>query len=180
MRDYLYAASGTSTTITLAGLAPAGEYDLVVFSNPDLNTVRTTRCTVNSVAQDASSNGRQSILIRGRNYVRYERTRASSAGEIVITMTPRSGSTPPEGDINGLELQALPTPAAGACCLGAACTTATPANCTGVFLGLGVACAPPVRNGVASACCPADFNNSGAASVQDIFDFLAAYFAGCP
>jgi hypothetical protein len=28
--------------------------------------------------------------------------------------------------------------------------------------------------------CPADFNNSGAVSVQDIFDFLAAYFAGCP
>ncbi len=28
--------------------------------------------------------------------------------------------------------------------------------------------------------CRADFNNSGAASVQDIFDFLAAYFAGDP
>ncbi|MCC6321098.1 MAG: hypothetical protein IT438_06630 [Phycisphaerales bacterium] len=28
--------------------------------------------------------------------------------------------------------------------------------------------------------CPADFNNSGGVSVQDIFDFLAAYFAGCP
>jgi len=28
--------------------------------------------------------------------------------------------------------------------------------------------------------CGADFNNSGTVSVQDIFDFLAAYFAGCP
>jgi hypothetical protein len=28
--------------------------------------------------------------------------------------------------------------------------------------------------------CPADFNCSGASSVQDIFDFLAAYFAGAP
>jgi hypothetical protein len=28
--------------------------------------------------------------------------------------------------------------------------------------------------------CPADFNSSGTASVQDIFDFLAAYFAGDP
>ncbi len=28
--------------------------------------------------------------------------------------------------------------------------------------------------------CPADFNESGAVSVQDIFDFLAAYFAGLP
>jgi hypothetical protein len=26
----------------------------------------------------------------------------------------------------------------------------------------------------------ADFNRSGTISVQDIFDFLAAYFAGCP
>lgn len=29
-------------------------------------------------------------------------------------------------------------------------------------------------------CCPADFNASGSASVQDIFDFIAAYFAGNP
>lgn len=28
--------------------------------------------------------------------------------------------------------------------------------------------------------CPADFNHSGAVSVQDIFDFLVAYFAGDP
>lgn len=28
--------------------------------------------------------------------------------------------------------------------------------------------------------CPADFNQSGAVTVQDIFDFLGAYFAGCP
>jgi hypothetical protein len=28
--------------------------------------------------------------------------------------------------------------------------------------------------------CAADFNRSGAVTVQDIFDFLAAYFAGCP
>jgi subtilisin-like proprotein convertase family protein len=28
--------------------------------------------------------------------------------------------------------------------------------------------------------CSADFNQSGTVSVQDIFDFLAAYFAGCP
>lgn len=28
--------------------------------------------------------------------------------------------------------------------------------------------------------CRADFNQSGAVSVQDIFDYLSAYFAGCP
>jgi len=28
--------------------------------------------------------------------------------------------------------------------------------------------------------CPADFNHSGSATVQDLFDFLAVWFAGCP
>ncbi|MCC6320471.1 MAG: hypothetical protein IT438_03425 [Phycisphaerales bacterium] len=28
--------------------------------------------------------------------------------------------------------------------------------------------------------CPGDFNRSGTVSVQDVFDFLTAYFAGCP
>ncbi|MCC6320272.1 MAG: hypothetical protein IT438_02410 [Phycisphaerales bacterium] len=28
--------------------------------------------------------------------------------------------------------------------------------------------------------CPGDFNQSGAVTVQDVFDFLTAYFAGCP
>ncbi len=45
-----------------------------------------------------------------------------------------------------------------------------PANRIGTITG----CNP------ATSACPADFNNSGAVSVQDIFDFLAAYFAGCP
>ncbi len=31
-----------------------------------------------------------------------------------------------------------------------------------------------------AATCPADFNGVGGLSVQDIFDFLAAWFAGCP
>lgn len=31
-----------------------------------------------------------------------------------------------------------------------------------------------------TASCPADFNHSGVIGAQDIFDFLAAYFTGCP
>jgi hypothetical protein len=33
---------------------------------------------------------------------------------------------------------------------------------------------------VVTLLCPADFNQSGAVSVQDIFDFLAAYFSNDP
>lgn len=44
---------------------------------------------------------------------------------------------------------------------------------------------PPIDMGAyefqpLSAGCPGDFNQSGSITVQDIFDFLAAYFAGCP
>lgn len=52
-----------------------------------------------------------------------------------------------------------------------------------VALGLrygptGAACAP----GPSAACpaCPADFDHSGDLSVQDIFNYLGAWFAGCP
>jgi hypothetical protein len=71
-------------------------------------------------------------------------------------------------------------PVTGACCAGTVCTTTTAAGCAGTFLGVGTVCAPVVRGGTINACCKADFNNSGGISVQDIFDFLAAYFAGCP
>ena len=72
---------------------------------------------------------------------------------------------------------------AGACCNGTTCTLVSGAAACiapATYLGNGTACAPLGRNGAMNACCPADFNNSGGANVQDIFDFLAAWFAGCP
>lgn len=66
----------------------------------------------------------------------------------------------------------------GACCRGTSCEVLTRDACgTGRYLGDGTACVCP--SGV-NVCCPADFNNSGSVGVQDIFDFFAAYFAGCP
>lgn len=68
----------------------------------------------------------------------------------------------------------------GACCNRATggCAVVSEAACQafdGEFAGFATACAPG-----ACTACPADFNRSGVVSVQDIFDFLAAYFAGCP
>ncbi len=72
-------------------------------------------------------------------------------------------------------LIALPT---GACCEGVGCTVTVSFACFGgVWQGANTTCQP--APGV-NRCCRADFNNSGTVSVQDIFDFLAAYFAGCP
>ncbi len=69
--------------------------------------------------------------------------------------------------------------AEGACCDGLICRVVPQTACLtiGRYLGNGTACVCP--SGV-NPCCAADFNNSGAVSVQDIFDFLEAYFEGCP
>jgi hypothetical protein len=74
-----------------------------------------------------------------------------------------------------LEVACMPNPCTGptgSCCAGSACTVTPQAGCAGAFQIFGV-CDP-------NPCCPADFNNSGAVSVQDIFDFLSAYFGHDP
>ena len=62
------------------------------------------------------------------------------------------------------------------------------AACNGSFVGINVrydlAAADSNGNFILDTCeprpCPADFNQSGGITVQDIFDFLAAYFAQFP
>jgi hypothetical protein len=68
----------------------------------------------------------------------------------------------------------------GACCSGATCSATTQANCSGAntrFAGAGTACNPL---GTHTPCCYGDFNQNGTRSVQDLFDFLAAWFAHSP
>jgi len=64
--------------------------------------------------------------------------------------------------------------ASGACCCGSTCSITAPAACTGSFQGA-AACNAPGNN--LAPCCRADFNHVGGVTVQDIFDFLAAYFS---
>lgn len=65
----------------------------------------------------------------------------------------------------------------GACCHGSTCSVVSASACGGVnqtFAGAGMACN---ATGVGTApCCLADFNHVGGVTVQDIFDFLFAYF----
>jgi hypothetical protein len=63
--------------------------------------------------------------------------------------------------------------ASGACCAGTVCVVSAQAGCAGVFQGEGSVCGAPDNP---TTCCPANFNQSGGVSVQDLFDFLAAYF----
>lgn len=68
--------------------------------------------------------------------------------------------------------------ATGACCNGTACSVSTQIACTGAYQGNGSACSADPLN--PTTCCAANINGSGGLSVQDIFDFLAAYFSNDP
>jgi hypothetical protein len=73
-------------------------------------------------------------------------------------------------------------PTSGVCCVGAICELRLPQDCLGsglagaVYVG-GVAC---VGSSASQPCCRADFNKVDGVTVQDIFDFLNAWFAGSP
>jgi hypothetical protein len=79
-----------------------------------------------------------------------------------------------------------PNPCIGACCKGPVfggrgnmCVQTNPAGCTalgGQWRGFGTACASPPFSANLTTCCYANFNGTGGISVQDIFDFLTAYF----
>lgn len=68
----------------------------------------------------------------------------------------------------------------GACCRGTSCEVSVTIFCQtsgGRSLGNGTTCTPV---GGVNVCCPADFNNSGEVTVQDLFNYLAGFFGGCP
>lgn len=66
-------------------------------------------------------------------------------------------------------------PVSGACCTGTQCAIATSAVCGGAFQGAGTVCG---MVGNPTTCCKANFNQTGGITVQDIFDFLGAWFSG--
>ena len=65
----------------------------------------------------------------------------------------------------------------GACCAGTSCTITTSAGCAGTFQGAVSACGT-ISN--PTTCCPANYNGLNGVTVQDIFDFLAGFFASDP
>ncbi|MFN7021797.1 MAG: proprotein convertase P-domain-containing protein [Phycisphaerales bacterium] len=69
----------------------------------------------------------------------------------------------------------------GACCFGSICRVVPPAGCVGAsrrFVGVGAACNVPGNE--TTPCCRADFNQGGTVTVQDVFDYLEAYFTQSP
>lgn len=71
----------------------------------------------------------------------------------------------------------LAPPPPGACCRGSTCVLTSAEDCTGFahrYNGPGSAC--NAQANLTTPCCIADFNQVGGRSVQDVFDFLVAYF----
>ena len=76
----------------------------------------------------------------------------------------------------------------GVCCRGATCSSSvTLADCSNPGTGIGAVYAQGplgascnTTGNRSSPCCYADFNKTGGVTVQDIFDYLAAWFGGSP
>ncbi len=69
----------------------------------------------------------------------------------------------------------------GVCCSGSICSLTTQAACVpGAFGGTNWVAAPACNDAgnPVAPCCKADFNKAVGVTVQDIFDFLSAWFAG--
>ncbi|MCC6321784.1 MAG: hypothetical protein IT438_10170 [Phycisphaerales bacterium] len=113
----------------------------------------------------------------GYALIRIVPTGACCAGDGACTITTASACV---GTYRGNESVCEPTACVvvvtGACCCGANCAITASAACTGPGTAFipGGACAP---YSATVPCCRGDYNKSGAPpTVQDIFDFLAAYF----
>jgi hypothetical protein len=78
----------------------------------------------------------------------------------------------------------------GACCLppnvaayggitGTTCLLTTQAQCTGNWHGYGSVCSVPANTTNFTTCCPANVNHVNGLNIQDIFDFISAWFNQC-
>ena len=106
----------------------------------------------------------------------------------VLTAACTTNSGTPGNPGSSCSPNLCPQPTTGTCCRGTTCNTSvTQASCTAPSAGIGAVYATGplgnncnVMNNRAAPCCYADFNKSAGVTAQDIFDFLAAWFAGSP
>jgi hypothetical protein len=157
-------AALASTTVSVPSTDPQVLH--AVYANPAALTAGVTYWVK---AVPASGSGSATWMPNSSGATGYSATLASGAWNAVNGITP------------ALRLEDNSTPSTGACCAGTTCTLTLAAACTGPnhrFAGASAAC-----NSAGNAtvpCCKADFNQVGGVSVQDIFDFLGAYFSGDP
>jgi len=132
------------------------------------------------------------LLIGGQTYWLVADTAAAntfgiwydSSPGVVGTTAARGGGVGPNWvTFPGTEVPAFRvsgTAEMGACCspVNGGCRVLSITDCTSLGLSYiaGLPCSPDMCAGE----CRADFNDSGDVTVQDLFDYLAAFFSGCP
>jgi hypothetical protein len=111
MGAYISAKAPTYSpvTVSLAGLAPSANYELVLYSaaNAGAGNARTTDFTVNGNMLSSAWDGLTSTLSPGVDYVEYTGATSDALGNLVITF---SGVGTAEGDLNGFQLVPVPVP----------------------------------------------------------------------
>ena len=151
-------ATGFDTVLAVYSACPVDNATVPLACNDDATTTNCAASGVRSYIPDLALTGGTTYIIRVAAYAG-----GTAEGDFVLNITQAGGGT------------------TGACCQGTTCAVVEQAACTGAntrFVGAGTVCNVAGNN--TTPCCPADFNQFGGVTVQDIFDFLAAYFANSP
>jgi PKD repeat protein len=124
---------------------------------------------------------------------------ATGAANVLLSLAPSPGACCTNGVCAALSegaclagggewtFQALCSPdfcpqVTGACCITGSCFINTAADCAALGVGASWRGAATVCGtaGNPTTCCPANFNQVGGLTVQDLFDFLSAWFTQAP
>lgn len=68
----------------------------------------------------------------------------------------------------------------GVCCVGATCVISSSANCTGQYAAFAQGASCNVTGNATTPCCHANYNKADGINVQDIFDYLSDWFEQRP
>lgn len=116
-----------------------------------------------------------SPVCEGSHTSRIDRVTLNAAQPYFIRVAGYRGSSTATGTFT-LRVAIAPPPP-GACCRGSTCVVTSDTSCTGFanrFIGSNTTC--NVQGNLVTPCCFADFNQTGGRTVQDVFEFLFAYF----
>lgn len=152
------ATPGFDTVLAVYSACPIDGTTVPLACNDDTTAAACSISTLRSVIADLPLTGGTTYIVRVAAY-----GVGTAEGDFVLNISQMGGGT------------------TGACCQGTTCAVIDQSACTGGntrFAGAGTTCNVAGNN--TTPCCRSDFNQVGGITVQDIFDFLNAYFNNDP
>lgn len=148
----------------------------VVFSDPIIGVIATTGFNstdtiLGSPGVTYNQNNNRGMELNANEYYTISEDRRRIDFVMIVTNAPTDEIRVVTSD--GSQLS-------GACCTGIACGVIAANACSGTFRGPDTACTPFGDPDNRTTCCAANFNGQGGVTVQDVFDYLQAFFAGTP